>query len=1040
MDAAIIRSSLFTSATGALPAPPDLTGTSPAHVADQLAWLRRVWAEEAFAEAVTVASADLAATITHLLAGRALHPRRLRRAAESTLRYLLRATGRATPFGLFAGVAPLRLGERAEWAWADRHQGVARPDAAWLTALIHGLEARPDVWPHLRVMTNTLAHVRGDRLVIPCRLRPADTVPADVEIRLTPPVCTVLRAAQAPITLAELTRLLSAELVDLPDSSDGGSTGDIDGAVKGMLAALVEHGVLLSSLHPPMDVTDPLTHLITELAALGPAAPLDVLDTLHRVRGELAGHATTTAPEERRALRTSATRRMSDLHDHPPPAPAIDLRLDCRAALPPLVTDEATAAAAALIRLTPHPYGNPAWLAWHTAFLERWGIGAIVPLADALNPDTGLGFPAGYRGSSTLTPAQPLTSRDRLLLRLAQQSALDDEAVVLDENLLDQLAADHRDGRAPVPVPHTELRFAVHAPTTAAIDEGDFTLVVISAARQAGTTAGRFLHLLASADRDRMTQALSMLPTLAPDAMLAQVSCPPISPRAANLARSPAIAPTLSLGEHRAHRQEHLPVSDLAISSDARHLFLISLASGTIVEPLAVHALDFRHATHPLARFLVEAAAARAAACTPFSWGAAKDLPFLPRVTYRRTILSPAAWNLAANDLPGRTAAWPTWAQEWKNLAGRRRVPARVCLGERDQRLRLNLDEPAHLAILRSHLDREQHARLAEVPDPQAYGWTGGRAHEIVLPLAATNPAPTGQATARPASGPTAGFATGRLQAICHPGHQPGTSTWLYTRLHVHPDRQSELLTRHLPSLLATWPGGPATGWWFLRHQAPDHHLRLRIPLHHPGEYGNAAHHVGRWADEIRDHGLLRRLTLDTYYPEPGRYGTGEALMAAETVFAADSAAALAQLDAAGLEHPAVVAVTAASMLDLAAAFTGSLNAGADWLTSHVLRHSEPPVSRPLHNEAMRLANPANHWAELRHLCGGTEITDAWERRRQAVVGYRALLAAHRPDPDAVLTALLHLHHARMAGLDPASERLCLRLGRAAALAHRMKG
>jgi thiopeptide-type bacteriocin biosynthesis protein len=174
---------------------------------------------------------------------------------------------------------------------------------------------------------------------------------------------------------------------------------------------------------------------------------------------------------------------------------------------------------------------------------------------------------------------------------------------------------------------------------------------------------------------------------------------------------------------------------------------------------------------------------------------------------------------------------------------------------------------------------------------------------------------------------------------------------------------------------------------------------------------------------------------LDTYYPETGRYGTGAALDAAEAVFAADSAAAVAQLamTTSGTPHP--YAVTAASFTDLATAFTGSLNGGLTWLAGHVHRHPAPPVDGDVHDQAMRLADPSGDWATLRALPGGDQLALAWERRRAVLAAYRAHLTAQRgPEPDPVLASLLHLHHARTAGVDQNGERLCLRLARAAAI------
>lgn len=174
---------------------------------------------------------------------------------------------------------------------------------------------------------------------------------------------------------------------------------------------------------------------------------------------------------------------------------------------------------------------------------------------------------------------------------------------------------------------------------------------------------------------------------------------------------------------------------------------------------------------------------------------------------------------------------------------------------------------------------------------------------------------------------------------------------------------------------------------------------------------------------------------LDTYYPEVGRYGTGVAMHAAEAVFAADSAVAIAALTVAAGGSSDLHAVTAASFTDLAAAFTGSLNSGLNWLIDHVKHNPAPALAREIHDQAMRLADPSGGWAALRGLPGGEKLVLAWDRRRSAVAAYRAHLSpAEGPEPDPVLAALLHLHHARVLGINQDSERICRRLARAAAL------
>lgn len=406
----------------------------------------------------------------------------------------------------------------------------------------------------------------------------------------------------------------------------------------------------------------------------------------------------------------------------------------------------------------------------------------------------------------------------------------------------------------------------------------------------------------------------------------------------------------------------------------------------------------------------------------------------LPRLRYGRTILAPARWRLSAADLPGSDAADSTWTHQFTELRQRYRIPATVHLTAEgpDVRIGLDLDESRHLALLRAHLDRTGSATLTErwthTRDGRcANGWIGHRPHEVVVPLAATHPPqPT------PLTHPRAPIHTRH-----HGGHIPGASVWLYAKLYGHPERQDELLTTHLPRLLSTWPDAEPDVWWFLRHRDPEAHLRLRIRLRGASDYGAAVQQLGTWAEALRTEGRISQLVFDTYYPETGRYGPGALMETAETTFAADSALALTQLAATRqAEGVDVRALTATSMTGIAAAFTGDVDAGMDWLIEHATTPDPTPPDRTVREQTVRLADPRRDWAALSRLPEGAALTHAWQRRHTALAAYRAQLdaAAEAPAPDGVLASLLHLHHARMIGLDPACERTCLRLARAAAL------
>jgi len=519
VDAAAVR--VATHPSGLIVPPwPDLTGGTGEQVARWRCWLGQVWASEAIAAAIEVASPVLARRVGEVCAGREQRARQVRRVVVSVVRYLLRMTGRATPFGLFAGVAPVRFGAELAVRYGEDHHAVARVDAEWLAGVITRLEGCAELRERLPVVLNNLAFVRDGKLIVACQQRPAGpgrAAPAEVSVRHTKAVETVVQAARSPLRVGELAAKLTADFPETPESM-----------LKGMLAELVAQRILITSLRPPLTVTDPLAYLVGELTSVGAgevAQAALLFEELREIHAVLSRHNRLSSPTVGREVRTCASRRMAALSTTERPV-IVDLRADCTVVLPQAVAREAESAAAVLTRLTPYPGGSPAWLDYHhTQFVERYGIGAVVPVPDILNADTGLGFPAGYRGSRLEQPQSPLSERDIRLLALAQNAVRDQSnEVVLDDQLIADLTAEDF-ATAPIQ-PHTELYFRVHAPTREAVERGEFTLAVVGVSRAAGTMTGRFLDLLAPDDRDRVVETYARLPMMNDDALAVQVSGP----------------------------------------------------------------------------------------------------------------------------------------------------------------------------------------------------------------------------------------------------------------------------------------------------------------------------------------------------------------------------------------------------------------------------------------------------------------------------------------------------------------------------------
>lgn len=934
---------------------PDLTGAS-AEPTSWRAWLQQTWCDTDFAAAVKAASPDLANRVEHVCAHRAVPAPAMRRTVVAVLRYLLRARTRATPFGLFAGVAAVRIGTEPALRVGTGHRAIAKADAAHSTALIDRFEQHPALRPRLMLLASNILVERDGYVVI--EHRPSGTFdrrPDHVKVRLTAPVREALGGARTPVLWSDLAGKLSISFPSAPPS-----------VIDRLLADLIRQRVLLTSLRPAMTVTDPLSTLVEQAAHLPPTEAAEIRST---------------------------------------PRSALDLRVDWDLTVPTAVVQEAAAAAKALIRLAPQA-SLTGWAEWHRRFLERYGSRAAVPVLDAIDV---LGYPPGFLGATTVPAASPLPDRVSRLIKLAHTAGMQRRLEIqLDDAAIEGLAT-VGPGR-PVQ-PSTELTVRIDAESVAALHQGEFTLNVVGVARSAGATTGRFLHLLDDEDRRRMTEAYGAVPAVHQGALRAQISSTPLSAPTENVARAPqATEWVISLGDYHGPDTHLVPVTDLAVTADAERLHLVSLSHRRPVHTLLLNAVDLGHHSHPLCRFLTEAPAALAVPCTGFRWGTvASSLPFLPALRYGRTILSPARWLLTHDDMPPASAPWPQWDEALSRWCREVHLPERVYLSEDDQRMALDLTEPSHRALLRVHLDRDGTVTLCPAPRAKDLGWTGGRAHEIVIPLSTEqNITPV-----RVADG-----AVNREHGLL-----PGCGNRISLHLHGHRDWQNAVLTRHLAVLLDEL-GAPS--WWFIRYRDPDDHLRVRLTCQ-PGTLGAVFEAVGEWTRRLRQHGLITHAGVETYHPETGRFGGPTALDAAERYFAADSAAAMAQLAAqTGPDVPDLRAVTAASMVDIAVGVLGDSTAAMQWLIQHTRTDPDAPP-RAVYRQAVDLVNTPTVGL-------GEHVTAAWSARRGALTGYRRALTDAALHPDELLPDLLHLHHVRMRGPGLPEERTHLHLARAAAL------
>ncbi|WP_145968934.1 lantibiotic dehydratase [Streptomyces hyaluromycini] len=1023
-------------APGGVHGPAAVSGSGPDEAARLSAWLCTMVADPLVEEAVAVSSPALAAVVGRVREGGPVGLRQLRRAVRSLARYRLRMSTRATPFGLMAGVAAVRFTGEAAVRLGGAHTRAVRPDQEWLTHLVACLERRPEVLRHVRLVSNGLCFRRGGRLVLPYVPQTRrDDEPAEsgvravheVSVRLTSVVETVLEATERPVTGAEAVRLLLE-----------GHPGATEDQALGALSQLVGTEMLLTDVRPPLESADPLGHVIHALSGIPSGAlpgGVPELPGLLKVQQGIAQYAAQPLGTGAPAL-ASVTGVMRGLAacDH---LLQVDLALDARVHLPHAVAEEAARAAGLLWRLAPADGRPPHLREYHEAFLERYGTDRLVPLTELLDAGTGLSAPAGYRRPpSTRTAPAPAVDheRDQVLGALTQEAVLagQPEIILDDDHPAVRRLADDR-GRPP-----DSLEVLAHllAASETGLAAGDFRLVLLGGSQQEGAVLGRFTYLL---DRRTRQQVIRTARGEGDDGVLAaQLTFRPERSRTANVGQAPAFLDhLLPVGTYADPGQAGvLDVRRLAVGADFECLHLVDTASGRHVEPAVFHALNPEWGLPNAARFLAEVSSMHVRPWQAWQWGAAAHLPHLPRVRYGRTILAPARWR-PPPELRDPALTTPQWTRALHSWRERWRVPSRLWAGQRDVGLLLDLDLPGHADLLRRELLDAQNPELRETPADAAgipNGWLhgpGGAHHsEIVIPLRNTAPRPAPRHVPR------------RPLPRTTPGdHLPG-GPWLFASLYASAARHDELLAVHLTPFLTSLPG-EVDRWFFVRyHDSSGSHLRLRFHAPQPVLANALLPQLHRTAADLREAGLISRMAVDSYDPELERYGGPDAIAAAEKVFHTDSITVLEHLKRRhrhqDTSEPAVL--TAAGFTELARAFHTDAPEAADWLLRTFRKDEEHHRAFRGHRAtALDLIDPYRT-GPAPAAAADPALQTAWNQRAEAVAQYarqlRDLGSRSWTDPTRVLSSLLHMHHNRLIGTDPDTERAAYAIARGATQAH----
>jgi thiopeptide-type bacteriocin biosynthesis protein len=850
--------------------------TSPARGA--MSRLPREVDDAAFREAIEVASPALHRELDAWRAGEAVTD--AGRLADAVIRYFGRASFRPTPFGLFAGCSALDIGgpTRLELAARNEYSRHSRLDMDHVAELARVLSQDPIVRRAVPLRANPSVTELGGRLhCVETAYRGRVRSYSLTAVQPTDELRAVLALAREGTTYSALAASLLAQAFS-------------EDEVHGFLGELLDAQLLVPDLEPLLTGDDATEALANDLERACVASEVSsalrlVLDNLRRVDAAGVGAAPNydhaVAPLAGLSVPVDRARILQvDLYK-----PMVHGTINER------IIDEFGAAADILAALNPR---SDPLAAFAARFEERYEQ-REVPLLEALDDEIGIGFPSAQDDDGiTRKFLEASRQRDMRLAELRCRSVSKGrEPVELSDRDLESLRWPNG---APVPESLAVVG-TIAARTIADVDRGDYSLIVSYVVGPSGARLlGRFAHLDARLNRGAKAH-LALEESIHGDDVFAEIVHLPQG-RTGNIAARPVLRTyeIPYLGRSGASRAHQIEVSDLTLSVRRGKVSMRSTTLGRIVHPRLSSAHNFTSDQQlPVYRFLCSLQSHGVTSVANWNWGTHSNASFLPRITRGRVIFSPATWTLDREEINTLLVAireGETQVTAWRSARG---IPRWVTLSEADNHLPADLSHADSTRALGHLLKGVSSAQLREmVPDPDqlcVVAPEGRFTHELLVPLIRRTEVATSIPTV--ATRVAAPRATDSRTRVYPPG-----SEWLFLKLYCGRG-SGDLVVREIvePLVREAHRQFPLKGWFFMRYRDPEFHVRLRFRTERANVPALMAF-VGEAIEPSVQNARLSRLVYDTYRPEVERYGGMRAIPLAETLFHADSVAALRVLAA----------------------------------------------------------------------------------------------------------------------------------------------
>ncbi|WP_143307139.1 lantibiotic dehydratase [Chitinophaga vietnamensis] len=849
------------------------------------ATLKQLLTDPYLQEAIYIASPELHQELLKWLEGIPFSPREEDKLTSALFRYLLRMSSRSTPYGLFAGCATGAFGSHTAVQLQERnlHKKHSRLDMNYVAELAATITATPTIREQLTWYPNSSLYKMGSTW------RYAAYTIKDkyrhyylTSVNATEYLEIILLKAASGATLEALSQSIVADDITPEEARD-------------FVQELVDSQLLVSALEPTVTGEEFFSYFSRQLANI-PGSE-NFTHSLQRI------HELLQDPAHGTAKYITAHQLVKSILPETSNKDLIQTDLF-------LQTHTNTISSAAIKDITQQvdqlwklslPNQNNDLQDFMQRFRERFEE-QEVPLAVALDSESGIGYAShsGGRGDHTplvddiITPGNATTdSMPRSKMQAFQLQELQrclkehrKEIILTDEHLE---ALKHKD--PPTPPYSTYLMGSLLANSAAAIDAGDYLFSLNGCSGpSAANLLGRFCH-----GDDTLTQkvmdALRSEEASDPDAIFAEIVHLPEA-RTGNILMRPRLRPyeIVYLSNSSTPASHQIPLSDLLVSVRQNKIVLRSKKLNKIIIPRLSTAHNFRNGLLAY-RFLCDLQSQGLSGPVIWQWQLPAEASFLPRVVYKKILLSKCTWILQKKDYPELLQKQTTdYVALFTRIRQQLDLPRYVVIAEGDNELLIDLDNASCIHLLATNLIKKEKLTLEEFTFGEGQCWVEGpdglHVHELIIPLkqSVAAAAHTPSILTPPAQMP-------RRQFI------PG-SEWLYVKIYCGTTSAESILKQALrPLTTELMEAGIIDQWFFLRYGDPDNHIRIRFHHGSNKDFWKATlDALYSCLQPLADQGLSYRIQTDTYEREIERYGA-DTMLFSESVFHYDSESVISFLD-----------------------------------------------------------------------------------------------------------------------------------------------